>query len=595
MDKNYSAKKYFIYGFKKYLVNENRILAKRIMPSLCEVLNDYIEIFDDINNSDQEKLLRARNDLLSSLKFFVKDNILFNHGRYSKEFKLLTKEIDKVLNNKDNEKEIQYRKIYNISTALIKKLCKDNIYYLLVMKVKETTNFIEIDKIIETMISELLYDGYSLKYLDNWYNKKIGSLKKDIDTIDIILERFEELENEKKSFKYYVTLLDKENHLKEIVYLKDNLKLIKNSFENISMIDESTGKDLKNYLTNSKNHKLYEVNVEAMDEYKGLEVLVEDYKSYFQMINYLLEDKGVTMEPRILVKKLNGLYEKLHIDSYDDHILFSNIENRERQDIQDFINYRDRIYSSSISSDEISNIQRALNIVKIQKDESKENRLINLWSNLEYILTFHHGNSIISKVKSIIPKVVCLYAIKDNINVFWSRLYKLKDSGFDIVDEFIRECKIKDDDYYYDLNKLITFIQSKGSNIINEFDFNDVLKRNIADIGEIFNNAEKRKKFIKRKHDQIEYDLARIYRARNNLIHSSNREISNINHKSLRLYQYNENLLGLIIYYKNKNPHSTITEILNSISYTYDEYLSLLGDEKAELIDICKPKYFFIG
>ena len=43
---------------------------------------------------------------------------------------------------------------------------------------------------------------------------------------------------------------------------------------------------------------------------------------------------------------------------------------------------------------------QAINIIKGQKEQTKENRLINLWSVLEYMLTFHNGDNIISKVKA---------------------------------------------------------------------------------------------------------------------------------------------------------------------------------------------------
>lgn len=91
-------------------------------------------------------------------------------------------------------------------------------------------------------------------------------------------------------------------------------------------------------------------------------------------------------------------------------------------------------------------------------------------------------------------------------------------------------------------------------------------------------------------------DLIRIYRDRNILIHSGRRGIRNINYKILRLYQYNNNTLSIIIYYKNKNPMLTIEEILNSIEYTYNKYIKEIDSklENGQLLGICRPKYLFI-
>ena len=282
---------------------------------------------------------------------------------------------------------------------------------------------------------------------------------------------------------------------------------------------------------------------------------------------------------------------KLRVHAYDDDILFSNMEKREKEDIQDFIKYRNRLYRQRIISEEIVNLQRALNIAKNYSDQSQENRIINLWAVLEYILTFHEGTSIIAKVKDIIPKIVCLYFVKDKINSFWFRLNNVKRN--ESVDEFLKKCRVDDADYYYDLDKFLDYIQSKGPCLIDEFIFNDILMRDIAEIGYLINDKN-RKSCIEKRYMEVSCDLVRIYRTRNILIHSRHRNSMNLNYKSLRLYQYINHLLGVIIYYKNKNPHFTITEILNSIEYTYKEYIDNIGKDDITPKQICKPEYLFL-
>lgn len=41
-EKRFSAKKYFVFAFKKYILNENKILSKKFQPSIRELLSDYI-------------------------------------------------------------------------------------------------------------------------------------------------------------------------------------------------------------------------------------------------------------------------------------------------------------------------------------------------------------------------------------------------------------------------------------------------------------------------------------------------------------------------------------------------------------------------
>ncbi|QZY54089.1 hypothetical protein [Crassaminicella profunda] len=596
MDKKFSAKKYFIFGFKKYVMNDNKILAQNYMPSIREILCDYIEIYKEINNnSGQEKLERARNDLLKALKFFCENSIFFEKGIYKIEIKILTDQIEHLSDKGDQNKILKYTKIYKICKSLVKKFNKDNIYAHLINIAMQSDKYIEIDKVIEALISELLYDGYSLKYLDVWYNENVGRQEINDKNIDNIIGEFQKLKKGKDRYIYYLSVFDKNKKIKEEQLIDYNIKLVKEEYGKLVLINKENDKNVKNYIQHTKEDDIFRIEMNAMDIYKGLEVIVNAFDSYFQMINYLLANDKIILKDKCIVKLTEGNYTKLRIQSYDNKILFSNIENRERQDIEDFIMHRDSAYNTLIKSDEIANIQRAINIVKGQKDQLKENRLINLWSVLEYSLTFHEGVSIISKVKEVVPKIICLYAIKDKLNVFWSRLFCYKGNEIDIVEEFIKECKRVDDDYYYDLNNLVQFILKKGKSLLDEFEFNDVLKRNIGEIGKLLTDVKYRKKYIKNKHDEVYYDLVRIYRARNVLIHSGKRTMANMDYKSLRLYNYNNSLLGVIVYYKNKNPYLTIGEILNSIDYTYNEYLNILENEKSSTIDICKPQYLFIG
>ena len=58
-EKVFDAKKYFIYAFKRHILNENKILYKKFLPSIREVLVDYIDIYDDVNQNIEvlERLL----------------------------------------------------------------------------------------------------------------------------------------------------------------------------------------------------------------------------------------------------------------------------------------------------------------------------------------------------------------------------------------------------------------------------------------------------------------------------------------------------------------------------------------------------------
>lgn len=269
------------------------------------------------------------------------------------------------------------------------------------------------------------------------------------------------------------------------------------------------------------------------------------------------------------------------------------MESREKEDVEDFIKFRDKMYSSDITFENISTIQRALNILKDSKEKSEENRLLNYWSTIEYILTFHEGASIISKIKEIIPKLICLYYIKDKFNNLWNLISKNPK-----VKEVFNKCTREDNPSRYDLEKLIKFIIENKTKLMEELKNNDVLIREMARIGEWLITPETRRKEISLLHEEVKYDLIRIYRTRNILVHSGYQTKTHISFKALRLNQYNNQLLGVIIHYKKSYPNITIEEILNSILHTYEEYVKLINDKidikDERIFEVCKPSYLFL-
>lgn len=589
MNRAYSAKKYFLAQFRRYTNNENKILVHKLFPGIRELLSDYIQINKDvIENIENNKFKTARVDMLTGMKFFLKESILHNHKFYQYEIRTLISKIDKASDKDIND----YVKINNICTSFLKKLNNDNLYEYIVERIKVSNNFNDIDKILEELISELLYEGYSLKFLSEWCKKEIPN-NKDIneENIDSIIDKFKFLKKNKEKYTYYLALNE---DIGEEKYIDLNMSINRVGEQEITNMGNGNDKISKFILQGNRSY-VYKITIRTLDMYKGLEIIKKSFESYFQIINSLRENKSsIEFNNKCIVRSKDNTYSKLRIENYDEDTLFLHIENREREEIEDFIRYRDKVYETMENVNEIGNLQRAINIVKSQKGQLQENRLINLWSVLEYILTFNEGHSIISNVKDIIPKVVCLYSIKDKINMFWNQLYKYKNSDIEIIGKFIESCIKDNDEYQYDINKLISFIQQEGESLIKAFEFNSVLQRNIGEIGFLINNKEARVQYIKKVEARVEYDVSRIYRSRNILIHSGQREIINIDCKSLRLYKYNSHLLALIIYYKSKNPYLTITEILNSIEHTYNDYIEKISNEDVDKLEICKPRYLFI-
>lgn len=320
--KVFDSKKYFIYAFKRHILNENKILYKKFLPSIREVLLDYIDIYDDVNqNIENKKLQNAKKDIIKSTIFLVKESIFYTQGIYKEELDLLINDMKKIESNLLNS--LEEARTYNKCKSVIKKISNDNLYSHLGNIIKKLNNFAEVDRCIECMISEMLYDGYSLKYIENWYNFNISKELAELNeiNIDIIIDKYKEFSIKEKEYKYYLTIKTM-RILDENIYLDYNLVMKKEIFEDITLHNVQDNKDAKNYLNYGGNTYLYTVVLKCRDYYKGLEILIDSLNSYIQMVNYLDENNELTINDKIVVKIDEGKYEKLRKQIYDDVILF---------------------------------------------------------------------------------------------------------------------------------------------------------------------------------------------------------------------------------------------------------------------------------
>lgn len=584
MNKLYSAKKYFIYNIKRIIKNNNKILSKKYRPNFIEIITDYIEIYEDYkNNSYNEKLKKSLTEYLNVISFNIKYFPLKNHTILKSDFDLLISFI--------NAETADYKKIYISLHSLKKKMEYLNLIELIISEVKSKENFSSIDELSFLFINEILSMGYSLQFLDKWINevKLVNSIT--TDNIDSKLSLFERLYFKKNEFTYYLNIHNNNSLLEgeQCIFndKEDNkINILKVSFEDVPK---------NSFLQNSKNYDVFKVKIKVMDIFKGIEIIKNAINEYFQLISFINKlDSDMVLEKMIVVDE-KGYIQNLSFEEYDKRILFSGTEIKEKQDINDFIDYRNKALKANKYQNDLLIIQRALNIVRTQMEQTKENRLINLWSVIEYILTFNEGKSIIGKVKDTIPKLICCYFIKDKINSFWQEVLTINPKKYEIINEIRENCKKSDTSLEYDLNNFLTYLNTKDGALISELDNFSTLQRDIAFIGEFITNKETRKKQIDFLYQEIENDIIRIYRTRNVIVHSGYETNTNIDLKNVRLYKYCNHLLGVLVYFKNKNPNFTIQEILNSIHFTYENYISTIQKEdNPDLFFLCKPRFSFL-
>lgn len=597
-----SGQRYFISKIVEYFEPKpsyifTKILQDKRYDSISLLLEEFLEINRDIKEGNGDKT-RLKNSLHSSLKcilFHFKQNPLLKKGTLSRDIRYLIKKID---NYFENENDFSLNTISLSISSLYKRYNSKNLIGEYIDFITKTPlSYREIDLLVEYFVSELINLEYSFKYLNEW--KKEHKLFKeniknfDTSTINNILSSFKELI--KETIKYTILLNSwlpdvLKNELDSEECIRINYKYQKPNEEEIQVILK---KDMN--FPQSDQYLNLKVDVYANDKYKAIEKIVKNLENYLEMYKKYYDYNKMAVNVKCLLSIETGEWIMVRSDNTDTQIFSKSLSARENEDIKDFLLLRDDVRKENGNiTTSIKQLNNAFDMLNKSINATPENRLLNNWSSLEYILNAYEGPSIISKIIDIVPKVISLYFIKDRFNLLWDKISSNK-----TLEEIEQVKKLKSscarENGKYDKNKLIEYLadESNIKGLYESLEENVVIHREIALINEMLNNKSKRLDYIEQIKESIEHDLTRIYRVRNKLVHSHNSISYNVDILTIRLNKYVNSLIGTIIHYLKRNPNLEILEVLNSIHETYEWYKIYLKDGQ-DLKKIAFPPYLYL-
>lgn len=588
----YSSYKYFMYSMLEYFKNKEFKLEERNFGSIRQLLNDYIEIYNQIksNTGDSSKLKRSLDALEDNILFYFKNTKLSKH-------KFLSKDIEKIeLIFKKGNQSLNTEAYFSL-TAFIKKMNNINILnvWIDILKSDYTVNFDDIDKLMDCYISELLFEGYSLKYLEEFWLNEFKDLKdcKDEESILVQVEKFRVLSKIKDS-KYDIVLnLNIPISLKEELEKGENLninKLVYKIFELESNRHLVKHIESKSFFKSSKATTL-KTKVKAPDKYRAMYIAVNNIINYLDV--YKVIDNSINNNIKV------ALLESEEYKAYNINELMKYsrvLSSREREDIVDFILLREDFRKNNIKSTSIDNIENIINILQKINELTIDNRLLNCWNSVEGITRFYKDSkSNINAVNSIMPKVISMYIIKQKMNCLWDRIYPLIKKDI-INDPRLNDCISSKNNKKYNKIKFATYLLKDESAkwLYENTCTNIIICRKVAELNSLLKDPKKLEQYVEMKMKCIEHNINSIYRLRNNLVHSGGNVNINMENYTQRLQYYLNCILGTLIHHMKRNPDLTIPEVLYSIINSHDEYMANIkslkdkvkGKKEKELEDI---------
>lgn len=588
------AQKYFVFKMSDILNNAYHIFEEKRIESLQFILQLCIDTYEEMNNSSvgADKLRNAYKGLLRSLSYQLEKHPFHKLEVYRKDFSRL-KELITQIKDDDKEKIPNPIELYMSLKSLQKKLEAQHICSQYVSCLQTELCFGEVDTLIEALISDLLYMGYSINFLNEWYKNNLRDHQfykaLEGESLEPYITRLLELDGKQQEYEVIIPYNVKSDSQKEIAD-----QLLKKHFE-IKSKEEFGGFTMWCWKEKVYACKKYM----AADYYKAISMAKKEFatdKELFAMwqngsdvihenirIGYVSDNKLMDMDQR------NVDYTKLI--SYSDR-------NRTEQ-VDAFIELKDLM-----KNEDVDTLERVLHTLHAAKSYNIQNRFLNFWSALEYSIYPFPKNSIIEKARTIVSESFALFYIKNKMNIFWERLNFVMQKKHADIDhpeckKFIDYCKDEKD---FDTKKMVKFLLDNElyQGIINEISFHIVLQREIMELIMLINDPKKLENAIEDYCESIINDLNCIYRLRNQLIHSAKSMDDPLEYISLRLYRYVNSIVATILYYKKRNPRVSIIEILNSLHNTYQVYLADIKKLKKGNISpetayrIVRPQYLFL-
>lgn len=590
------SRKYFIFKIRDLVNNSFHTLEEKRMESLLQYMEICISTYDELRTSlDQTKLKRSYEGLLEGLDYQMQMHPFHKLDLYRNDFSHLHQLI--ILGNESRDKEIH--NIHRGIVALKKKLQTENLIDCYILCLTTENTFKGMDCLMEALVSDLLYMGHSMTHIFDFFKKQQQEFVEHNDT-EKIIQNLKKLDKKCVPFSIHISF-----KISSATQMGQAIELIKRQFQ--VHTNQEAGIPPKFII---KDSLIATKEYMALDEIKAVDMARKEFQSVIELFDMWQGTKNCIRDDLWYFWQEKSYYHRISLNSINNAKMLNYIDINYKKQMERFLQLR-----NGMGNENTRTLERVLYTLNSAKSFTVQNRFLNFWSSLEYILHPFPRFTIIEKARVVVPEVFGLFYLKNKMNIFWARLtYCMEKKGYSekypTLQSFVTDCQDKKD---YSTPKMISYLCSdeKYNEILSELSFHIVLERECRELIMLLTEPAKANKAIQEYFDSIKHDLNYIYRLRNQLIHSAKDIDESLEYISFRLYRYVNSVLSTILYYEEKNSLYNITDILGSIDATYQDYSAKCSEDSkkkrnnssdtpkknvstTEIYRIVRPKYLFI-
>lgn len=374
------------------------------------------------------------------------------------------------------------------------------------VRIGQEVNFLLVQKrliiLIDYLYVELINKGFSKQYLYNTF-QSLFIFCSDSTNFDRQLQIFYSLiQKEDENFTVIFSLNEKSFNFGEFKKIDDAYIFVNKAFKN--RIKGKISEDGNKFLNNESNVNLIGINFETKDHFKAVQFAIDKiskdldiYHLGFNRKHYKINKQCLTigtLDP----SKSSTVPSNFQIDGFfkSNAYVFNKLLTKV-QSLQD----------SNIDKDSFQKILSAIRYYRTGSESPElENKFLNYWIGLEFIFnSYNSEEKTIDRIRNYFPKCHSLIYVKRNLFDFHKTLKRLE------IDVHIGNY---DDNLQYLLSNDTYSKISESSNY-------DLLKFRSEYYRKWFQEPNKIMEVINKHTNNLEWNLTRLYRIRNEIVHTA--------------------------------------------------------------------------
>lgn len=458
---------------------------------------------------------------------------------------------------------------------LLKEKLDSNYFDLLLTELEDaifvSKNFINVQLITKSLATQLIQKGYSFNYL---YNRK-----------SFFLDNTRGL-SFKEKFNFFISDIRKPNREFRVIFKFSSVSSILNYKEifSIKISDNfipvsTTDEEMK---FDQQPGEIYgEIIVTAPDPYSAVYSTLKSISLLQNIVRYEYRSNEFKISPQFLVYDdvNNNVYLNLTIQRPLGFVSVGK-DYRFQKLLENFDALRDD-QLSKIDEDSVGRIINSFHYYRLSLDAAEpETRFLLNWVAFEYLIKINMNKGLIEKVVSYIPKLFVTQYLNKLLRDFASNIFRLRCDR-----KMLSSIGIKTNSTNkFDLSIIFEALRdSSKTPIIISSNNAPLFEVRVNELVELLKDAKSIESKLKEHLDDVQWNLQRIYRVRNKIVHSASTNL-NLTQLDGNLSYYYTTLLNNVIY----NSINTTTETsLDSIYLRFESlYEYLMSQIKNNNINI---------